>query len=364
MTTKRTVGERLALHIGTGKPMSVRSFAAAMRARKPRPRGSTRAMVHRYLKGTTTPRSDFIAAAAATLGLNAEWLESGTGHETPGSATVAAIANVSQPAADEWRRTALQIKRAILGTAAIKENKATIRAWVELLDGQRAEFVDGFVRVKSGDSTELVRFDPSRHRVLPQPLTAEPKAAEVIPYWVAPLADLLMTRGLIPDAGIAIKRRPNMTEAERQAASRAAAEAETAAQLKALGSAIRGPLKALGLSPRVMGARAFADYATGMVPVLFGLAASQEQRRKAEAEAGERHEGAMVQPGEGSAMTVAEAYRAVRREGEEQHQRELAAMRAPRKPPKRAPRKRPKARKPSKPASKAKPATRARRKRR
>lgn len=146
MATKGTVGARLAEYIGVGadKKMSVRAFAAAMARRTPRPKGSTRAMVNRYRKGTTTPRSDFIAAAAATLGLNAEWLASGTGPETPGSELVAAIANLTQETAGEWRRTALRIRRAVLGTAGENED---------------------------------------------------------IPYWVAPLADLWMSGDLIPYRG-------------------------------------------------------------------------------------------------------------------------------------------------------------------
>lgn len=60
--------------------MSIRSFADAMRNRKPRPAGSTRAMIHRYLKGTATPPLDFLTAAAAVLKVRVEWLTFGHGH--------------------------------------------------------------------------------------------------------------------------------------------------------------------------------------------------------------------------------------------------------------------------------------------
>lgn len=71
--------------------MSIRAFAKAMQDREPRPRGSTRAMVHRYLSGATPP-SDFIAAAADVLALNPEWLAFDKGHPTAGHDEVAGIA--------------------------------------------------------------------------------------------------------------------------------------------------------------------------------------------------------------------------------------------------------------------------------
>ena len=83
MTDEQTVGERLGEYIGDGegKAMSIRAFAKAMAQRNPRPSGSTRAMIHRYLGGAAPP-SEFISAAAAILGINPAWLAFGVGQPT------------------------------------------------------------------------------------------------------------------------------------------------------------------------------------------------------------------------------------------------------------------------------------------
>ena len=86
--------------------------------------------------------------------------------------------------------------------------------------------------------------------------TSDPMAPH--PYWVAPLYDVLIRRDLVPYEGSDDK------------------------QLAALGSALRAPLKALGMTPNDMGPVAFADYVMAMVPVLFGLAAHRSQRTLAE----------------------------------------------------------------------------------
>jgi len=91
------VGKRLARYIGDGpgKVKSIRAFAAEMRERDPRPKGSTRAMVHRYLSGATPP-SDFIEAAADVLGLRREWLAFGQGGPTVAEG-IAEAASSEQP---------------------------------------------------------------------------------------------------------------------------------------------------------------------------------------------------------------------------------------------------------------------------
>lgn len=85
---EHTIGYRLRQVIGDdpGCVMSIRQFAGRMAARKPRPPGSTRAMIHRYLANTgkpPTPPSAFLAAAADVLDVRAEWLAFGIGHPTP-----------------------------------------------------------------------------------------------------------------------------------------------------------------------------------------------------------------------------------------------------------------------------------------
>jgi hypothetical protein len=87
---EETAGERLRRFLGEGPDarMSVRAFAARMQEREPRPKGSTRAMIHRYLSGAQPP-ADFLEAAADQLGLNPEWLAFGRGEPTTTDATVA-----------------------------------------------------------------------------------------------------------------------------------------------------------------------------------------------------------------------------------------------------------------------------------
>lgn len=83
----QTVADRLSEYIGDedGKRMSIRAFAEAMKSREPRPKGSTRAMIHRYLEAGPegpVPSLDFIEAAADQLGLAPGWLAFGTDEPT------------------------------------------------------------------------------------------------------------------------------------------------------------------------------------------------------------------------------------------------------------------------------------------
>lgn len=84
--TKDSVAERLKRYIGDepGKRMSIRRFSELMQARQPKPRGSTRTMIHLYLRDdSSTPRIEFLEAAAAILDVSPEWLRSGKGQPTP-----------------------------------------------------------------------------------------------------------------------------------------------------------------------------------------------------------------------------------------------------------------------------------------
>lgn len=56
----------------------VRTLAELLKGRSPRPRGSTPAMIHRYLRGAVTPPLEFIQAAADVLGVDASWLAGGS----------------------------------------------------------------------------------------------------------------------------------------------------------------------------------------------------------------------------------------------------------------------------------------------
>lgn len=115
-----TVAERLGRYIGDGPEarMSIRSFAKAMKKREPRPRGSTRAMIHRYLEAGADgplPPSDFIEAAADELGLNPEWLAFGKGEPDEGREAVAGVSAEREAPGDVNRRLrALKLKWDVL----------------------------------------------------------------------------------------------------------------------------------------------------------------------------------------------------------------------------------------------------------
>lgn len=87
MRQKDTIADRLRAVIGDEPRcvMSIRQFAEYMTARTPRPPGSTRAMIHRYLANNAkppTPPAAFLVAAAEVLSVNTEWLAFGIGHPT------------------------------------------------------------------------------------------------------------------------------------------------------------------------------------------------------------------------------------------------------------------------------------------
>ena len=95
-----TFAERLGSFIGDEPDhrMSIRSFSDAMLKRTPRPRGSTRAMIHRYLKKDgPEPPPEFIRAAADILVTNPEWLAFGKGHRTPEEEAAGAVADARPP---------------------------------------------------------------------------------------------------------------------------------------------------------------------------------------------------------------------------------------------------------------------------
>lgn len=80
---EKTAGDRLNQLVGAGpgKRMTISGFHRALQRRKPKPRGSTRGMIHRYLKGAVPP-AEFIEAAADILGVSPEWLAFGRGPMT------------------------------------------------------------------------------------------------------------------------------------------------------------------------------------------------------------------------------------------------------------------------------------------
>lgn len=151
MPEQTTVGQRLSQFIGDepDKKMSIRAFAAAMKAREPRPKGSTRAMIHRYLAGAPEPPADFITAAADVLNLNPEWLAFGRGPASAGHARV-----------DEWKRKeAVEEHARFLGALGAPKDFHP-RHWLpSLLEVQRRLdsgplFVGG--RLREDDSEERI----------------------------------------------------------------------------------------------------------------------------------------------------------------------------------------------------------------
>jgi hypothetical protein len=93
---EQTVGDRLKEHIGRGRRMSIRAFAKQMSEKRPRPPGTTRAMIHRYLAGAEPPAA-FIDAAAELLGVNREWLARGRGPRNEADALAASGWTGSMP---------------------------------------------------------------------------------------------------------------------------------------------------------------------------------------------------------------------------------------------------------------------------
>ena len=81
-----TLADRLRSLIGDDHgrhQMSIRAFWDTMKTRRPRPRGSSRAMIHRYLRGEgPPPPEDFVRAASAVLGVRPSWLAFGDGEAT------------------------------------------------------------------------------------------------------------------------------------------------------------------------------------------------------------------------------------------------------------------------------------------
>lgn len=104
MPDQSAIAGRLREYIGDddGHTMSIRAFAKAMENHEPRPAGSTRAMVHRYLKedGPEPPLA-FLRVAATVLEIRPAWLITHSGERT-------------QERQDQGRERELGIKRAVL----------------------------------------------------------------------------------------------------------------------------------------------------------------------------------------------------------------------------------------------------------
>lgn len=75
-------GQRLEREVRAWR--GIRAFHKAMHARKVR--GSSLPAIYSYIRGDTSPRPEFLRAAAEVLGVNREWLESGRGVREAGAA--------------------------------------------------------------------------------------------------------------------------------------------------------------------------------------------------------------------------------------------------------------------------------------
>jgi hypothetical protein len=98
------LAERLRSAIDHWEGGGIRPFQKALASMTPRPRGSSLAMIHRYLdrdpeKVVEPPRA-FLEAAAELLGVRAEWLWSGTGERTSAAETVRKASELEAAAAD------------------------------------------------------------------------------------------------------------------------------------------------------------------------------------------------------------------------------------------------------------------------
>jgi transcriptional regulator with XRE-family HTH domain len=77
-----TPGGRLKKAVEAWPNGGVRTFMRALQAMDPRPRGSSYAMIHRYMSGEHEPGLDFIKAAAEVLNVRETWLATGDGAMT------------------------------------------------------------------------------------------------------------------------------------------------------------------------------------------------------------------------------------------------------------------------------------------
>ena len=222
MPDESTIAGRLRGYIGGTEKhtMSIRRFAEVMWEYEPRPRGSTRAMIHRYLKvdGHEPPLS-FLRVAAKVLGIRLEWLINGGGERT-------------QERQDLGRERELGIKRAVL---------------------------DG----------------------LGCPPPAE---EDHIPFWVHPLLEVYVRGILPmgPDKldPSTIEDEKEKYGAPRMVWISGSHHAE---QFETLGKVLRAPLEALEIDAEDMEKEARDAYIFDMAQTLLGLAAAeslQRQRRK------------------------------------------------------------------------------------
>ncbi|MBA3340446.1 MAG: hypothetical protein H0W30_01205 [Gemmatimonadaceae bacterium] len=227
----RTIGERLGMYVGDGpdKTMSIRSFAAEMLKRRPRPKGSTRAMIHRYLAGATPP-SEFTSAAAQVLELNPEWLAFEIGHPTPAHAEAAAVSSGAAPRGADWKR----------------ESAARL-----------LHTIFQFMRVPQ--STEDVQWWRS-----PESL---------IPHWVAPLGEVRLR--LVLGGTYNVRDLLGMRDPRGDLPGSSYIDPHIE---RDIGAALKGPLDVFRVDPNRMEGDTLGDYITAMVPVLLAIEA--EQRRQ------------------------------------------------------------------------------------
>ena len=216
----KPVGERLAEFIGEGpgKRMSIREFATRMARHPSKPRGHTRAMIHRYLTGSEPPL-EFTRAAADTLGLNPEWLALGLGSPTAAHAEADAVVSGAE---SDWER-------------------------------ERAGLLLRTVLVEMG--------------------LAEHVSQDFIPHWVASLAEvrLRLALGGSYSAHDPLGMRDPRTKAPGGTYVDPIIERDIAA-------ALMGPLIAFNLDPVQIDRDSFGDYITAMVPVLLSLSAERQRQ--------------------------------------------------------------------------------------
>jgi len=120
-----TVSGRLRSLLGDDERhrMSIRSFAAEMRSLEPRPPGSARTMIHRYLREDgPEPSLAFLTPAARILGVEVAWLAFGDGPRTNEEAIRrervdrSAFASISHEEGYNRYREGLKVRSAVLAS--------------------------------------------------------------------------------------------------------------------------------------------------------------------------------------------------------------------------------------------------------
>ena len=184
--------------------------------------GATYPSIAGYLKDRPTATLDVLTAVAEVLGINLHWLALGQGHPTEDRAEVAHTSEVAGPGGGTPDSDAGRANRQ-------KAHERALRLKRDVLEALGVPTMPPPIMI-GGRPVHL--GDRPAHEI----------AAEYIPHWVPPLAEVRRRRwGFDND------------------------DAD-------IGRALRGPLDALGIDAAEMHDTTISDYITAMTPILLTLA--------------------------------------------------------------------------------------------